>query len=168
MARANTKIGDVFWVRINDVSKKFFQLIAFDSTQLNSDVIRVFKEAYPIEDTPEISEIIKGEVDFYAHCVTKLGLKMMLWEIVGNSLNIGELSIILFRGSSDSGSISSDTQMKVSFNWYVWQIGDANFTRVGKLEGENKKAELGLVVNPYDITERIKTGKYSFFYPSFE
>jgi hypothetical protein len=31
-----------------------------------------------------------------------------------------------------------------------------------------KKAELGIIVNPYDVIDRIKTGQYNFFYPRFE
>jgi len=78
MAKANTKIGDVFSVKIDDSSKKYFQYIISDLTQLNSDVIRAFKKVYPINTNPDLSEIVNGEVEFYAHCVTKLGLKMNL------------------------------------------------------------------------------------------
>ncbi|MBA4774770.1 hypothetical protein ACQZ46_06785 [Agrobacterium salinitolerans] len=76
MARVVTKIGDVFEVKIDGVGKKYFQLIAFDLTQLNSDVIRAFKEVYPDDVVPKVTEILSGDIDFYAHCVTKLGVKM--------------------------------------------------------------------------------------------
>ena len=167
MARANTKIGDVFSVKLDNSSKKYFQLIAFDLTQLNSDVIRSFKTVYPDNATPDLSEVVKGEVEFYAHCVTKFGLKMNLWEKSGNIENLGKLDHILFRDTNDCGSKPGE-QVKVSQKWYVWHINDKDFTRVGKLEGENRKAEIGIVVNPYDIVDRIKTGKYNFFYPGFE
>ena len=39
MVRVVTKIGDVFSVKLDNEVKKYFQLIAFDLTQLNSDVI---------------------------------------------------------------------------------------------------------------------------------
>ena len=42
------------------------------------------------------------------------------------------------------------------------------FTSVGELEGENRKAEIGVAVNPFDIVQRIKTGHYDFVYPQFE
>lgn len=167
MARANTKIGDVFSVKLNERSKKFFQYIANDLTQLNSDVIRAFKTVYTLDIQPELSDIIHDEVDFYAHCVTKFGVKMGLWETVGNSQDIGDLSAILFRGSSDSGSRPGE-QIQISDKWYVWRINDNGFSVVGKLEKENRKAELGIVVNPYDIVDRMKEGKYNFFYPDFE
>jgi hypothetical protein len=167
MVRANTKIGDIFSVKIDDNHKKYFQLIAFDSTQLNSDVIRAFKTTYDINANPNLSEIIKDETEFYTHCVTKFGIKFSLWEKIGNNLDVGDIRKVLFRGSNDSGCKPGE-QVKISTNWYVWQINDADFTRVGKLEGENRKAEIGVVVNPYDVLDRIKTGKFNFFYPGFE
>ena len=164
----NTKIGDVFSVKVDNENKKYFQLVAFDLTQLNSDVIRAFRKAYPLNVNPDLSEIVNGEVEFYAHCVTKSGLKMNLWDKIGNTKEIGNTSQILFRGTSDSGSKIGEEPIKISQNWYVWHINDEDFIDVGKLEGENRKAEIGVVVNPYDIIDRMKTGKYKFFYPEFE
>jgi len=166
MARVTTKIGDIFSVRIDENCKKYFQLIAFDLTQLNSDVIRTFKKLYPLNENPDLSEIVRGEVDFYAHCVTKLGVKMNLWEKVGNIADVSSLNNILFRGTSDYGVWINDEPIKISQNWYIWKINE-NFRDVGKLKGENQKAEIGVVVTPDDVVERIKTGKYSFFYPDF-
>lgn len=168
MIRKNIKIGDIFTVKLDNSKKKYFQLIAFDLTQLNSDVIRAFKQEYPSEAAIDLLEILNGEVEFYAHCVTKLGLKMNLWEKVGKTSEVGDISNILFRDTNDYGAQAGVEKIKVSENWYVWHINDEDFTRVGKLEGENRKAEIGVVVNPYDIVERIKTGKYNFVYPDFE
>lgn len=164
----NTKIGDVFTVEIDNYRNKYFQLVAFDLTQLNSDVIRVFKKVYSKNAIPELSEIVNGEIEFFAHCVTKLGLKMNLWRKVGNTTKVGDPTQVLFRGTNDYGSKVGEVPIQVSQNWYVWRINDKEFTRVGKLQGENRKAEIGIVVNPYDVVERMKTGKYSFFYPDFE
>jgi len=166
--RVSTKIGDVFSVKFDENSKKYFQLIAFDLTQLNSDVIRAFKKTYPIEANPNLSEIVTGEVEFYAHCVTKWGVKMNLWEKVGSVKEVGALNHIVFRNTNDYGELVDGKPIKISEKWYIWHINDEDFTRVGKLTGENRKAEIGVIVNPYDIVERIKTGKYNFFYPDFE
>ena len=168
MTRANTKIGDIFEVKISDTHKKYFQYIISDLTQLNSDVIRAFKKSYPIESIPELAEIINDEVDFYAHCVTKWGITLGLWEKVGNSKNVGPTDQILFRGTSDYGIKEGDELVKISNNWHIWHINDEYFTDVGKLQGKNRNAEIGVVINPYDIVERIKTGKYKFFYPGFK
>jgi len=50
----------------------------------------------------------------------------------------------------------------------VWHIGDEDFTRVGKLEGENRNAEIGVVMDPVSIVSRVKTGVYGGFFPGFE
>jgi hypothetical protein len=163
MARVNTKIGDVFSVKLDNCSKKYFQLVIFDLTQLNSDVIRAFKRKYPIDANPHLSEIITGEVEFYAHCVTKLGIKLGYWEKAGNIAEVGKTDHILFRDSGDYGN----PQVKISENWRLWKINEEQ-KFVGKLEGENQKAEIGLVINPESITHRMKTGEYNFkFYPSY-
>jgi len=167
MARVSTKIGDVFSVKIDKNTKKYFQLIAFDLTQLNSDVIRAFKKTYSIDENTTISEIVDDEVEFYAHSVTKSGLKMNLWEKVGNITDVGTLNHILFRATSDYGVWVNDDPVKISQNWYIWKINES-FRDVGQLKGENRKAEIGIVVTPGDVVERIKTGKYGFFYPDFE
>ena len=168
MVRVVTKVGDVFSVKLDNEVKKYFQLIAFDLTQLNSDVIRAFKKVYPIHATPTLLDIVNDDVDFYAHCVTKLGIKMNLWEKVGNISEVGGTSTILFRDTDDYGVMVGEEPIKISHNWFVWHINDDKFTYVGNLEGENRKAEIGVVMPPLAIVERIKTGKYNFVYPEFE
>ena len=74
---------------------------------------------------------------------------MNLWKKVGNISDVGKIDDILFRGSSDSGSKVGEENVKVSERWYVWRINDKDFTKVGKLKGENRKADIGIVVNPY-------------------
>ncbi|GGZ39210.1 hypothetical protein GCM10007049_35710 [Echinicola pacifica] len=162
MARANTKIGDIFSVKINDSSKKYFQYIVSDLTQLNSDVIRAFKKVHPVNaNLDDLTEIVNGEVEFYAHCVTKLGLKMGYWEKIGNTNDVGNFDDVLFRSSGDN------PQTKVSQDWWVWKINEEQ-RQVGKLEGENRKAEVGSVIPPDSIVHRMQTGKYDFVYPEFE
>ncbi len=166
MTRVNTKIGDVFSVKIDDQSKKYLQYIVNDLTQLNSDVIRAFIKVYPIDTNPDLSEIVKGEVEFYAHCVTQWGIKLGFWEKVGNVADVGIIDHILFRDTNDCGSKPGE-QIEVSYNWYVWKIGDSDFLRVGKLKGENRKSEIGIVISPDSILHRMRTGKYDFKYPKY-
>ena len=167
MIEPNTKIGDIFFAKIDD-HKRYFQLVAFDLTQLNSDVIRAFKKSYPLTANPDLLEIINGEVEFYAHCVTKSGIKLNLWEKVGNNANIGDIRTILFRDTNDFGTKVGEAPIKISNNWYVWRINDDNFTRVGKLEKENRDAYIGIVINPLGILELLKGNKYPKSYPDFE
>jgi hypothetical protein len=167
MKKNNTKIGDIFSTKLKSGSIKYLQFIVSDLTQLNSDVIRVFKESYQENSNTDLGKIVLGEVDFYAHCVTKLGLKMGYWKYVGNNRNIGTFDKILFRDTNDYGSRPGE-QIFLSTNWYIWRINDDNFTTVGNLIGENRNAEIGIVISPDSIVHRIETGEYDFVYPGFE
>lgn len=166
----NTKIGDVFSVKISEHQRKFFQYISNDLIQLNSDVIRAFKRVYAIEEVPDIADIVNDEVEFYAHCVTKFGIKFGLWEKVGNTSDVGKPELIIFRDTNDYGYKVGQERLKISQNWHVWRITDKDFRKVGKLVGENRKAEIGLVMNPMEIVRRMKTGEYEMManYPGFE
>jgi hypothetical protein len=166
--RLKTKIGDIFSAPINDKEKRFFQLIAFDLLQLNSDVIRCFGQIYPIDANPTMGTITNDNVLFYAHCATDFGLQLNLWVKVGNSANIGNPEKILFRDTNDYARKEGHEPIKVSNNWYVWRIGDKQFTRVGELESEYKQAFIGLVFNPYGILELVKGNDYPLNYPNFE
>ncbi len=168
MARGNTKVGDIFSVKLDENRKKYFQYIGNDLIQLNSEVIRAFKRTYPIEAIPDLSDIVSDEVDFYAHCVIKFGIKMGLWEKVGNVSNIGKLDNILFREAGDYGYKQGEIPIKVSNDWYVWKINDTEFTQVGKIEGKNRHAYIGLIFNPYGVIELLKGNKYPVNYPDFE
>lgn len=117
---------------------------------------------------PSLSEITNDSVNFYTHFTASLGCKLFLWEKVGYIFEIGDTSHILFRDTMNYGVRAGEQPIKVSNNWYIWHINDENFTNVGKLKGKNKKAEIGIVVSPYDIVDRIKGSKYKFVYPNFE
>ena len=158
MAKANTEVGDVF-VKLDANTKKYFQLIAIDLTQLNSDVIRVFKTSYELKCNPDLSQIVNDEVEFYAHCITKFGIKLDFWEKIGNSAYIGDTDI-LFRSSGD------DRKTKISEKWWMWKINKEQ-KYVGKLTGEYQKAEIGSVIPPDSIVYRMLTGKYDFRYPKY-
>ena len=165
MTRVIIKIGDVFSVLVDDNSKKYFQYIANDMTQLNSDVIAVFKKKYAIKENLELSQIVKDEVDFYAHCVIKWGIKMNLWIKVGQSKEIRKVET-LFRCSNDYGRKLGEEPIKISSNWRVWKINE-EFRQVGKLVGESQKAEIGIVVSPTDVVHRMINGEYNFEYPRY-
>ena len=164
MARIITKIGNVFAVKLDDHGKKYFQYISNDLTQLNSSVIRVFKKVYCVTASPTLSDVIKGEVDFYAHCVLRWGIEYGYWEKVGKVADVGKVEV-LFRGTNDYGHKLGEEPVLVSHSWYVWKVNE-EFTSVGELVDEYQKAEIGLIVSPENIVHRMRTGAYSFDYPS--
>jgi len=164
--RVTIKLGDIFVVKLEDC-QKYFQYITDDMTMLNSSVIRAFKKKYPLGSPPDFIDVINGEVEFYAHTSLRLGAKMGLWEKVGNNPNIGETGHILFRNTKDYGVGPGEKRVEISERWEIWKINE-EFRYVGKLQGENRNAEIGVVKSPNGIVHRIKTGEYSGFYPKFE
>ena len=68
----------------------------------------------------------------------------------------------MFRDTKDYGP-----NIDVSDNWFIWFINeDTKF--VGRLEGANRNADVGVVVRPIDIVDRMRTGKYNFKYPGYK
>jgi len=49
------------------ISKKYFEYVNNELTQLNSNVIRAFKVKHPVDSKLDLSELIIGEDEFYAH-----------------------------------------------------------------------------------------------------
>lgn len=153
------EIGDIFIVNLGEKTLKYFQYISDDITQLSSNVIRAFKKVYLKEET-DLTKIVEGEIDFYAHIVIKSGLKSKLWYKVGNKQEIGNTGV-MFRTSLDYGNPS----IKVSKRWQVWEVNQPPIF-IGKLNQEFQKLDIGTVVTPHDVIERLKSGSYNFFYPS--
>jgi len=166
--RVITKVGDIFFVELDTGNKKYFQYVANDLTQLNSDVIRVFKKEYPLKEHINYSELLSGEIDFHAHTMINIGVKLNFFYQEGKHDVFPDIRDIIFKDTNDYGHKAGEEPVKISNNWYIWRINDEKFTWVGKLKRENRKAEIGIVIPPYAIAERIKTGKFNFVYPDFE
>lgn len=169
MPTITTKIrrGDIFSVDVGDNRVKYFQYVDNDLTLLNSDVIRAFKKPYSLDSETDLSEVAAGESEFHAHCVVKWGIKLGFWKKVGIAPVVGKVEV-LFRDTNDYGHKVGEEPVRVSNNWYVWKINE-DFLRVGKLAGENRKAEIGLVINPESIIHRIQTGRYDLVaYPDYQ
>jgi hypothetical protein len=166
--RVITKNGDIFFVELENGNKKYFQFIANDLTQLNSDVIRVFKKEYSSKEKINYTELLFGEIDFHAHTMINIGVKLNFFRQEGKYDVSPGIRNIIFRDTNDYGHKEGEQPIRISNNWYIWRIGDEKFKWVGKLKGEYRMAEIGVVIPPYAIVERIKTGKFNFVYPDFE
>lgn len=162
MARYSSKIGDIYCVKLDDATQKYFQYIASDMTQLNSSVIRVFKKHYNVNDIPTLTDIVKDEIDFYVHVVIRWGEDKEMWKKVGTLAEIGKKDV-QFKDAKDF----TDPKIKISEKWSVWNINEP-MKFVGKLEGENRKAEIGLVIAPFRVLQWIRTGKLNIAYPGYD
>ena len=85
--------------------------------------------------------------------------KIKVWDKVGNSKSLGDLAV-KFRHSDDYGN----PDISVSNKWSIWELGK-EMKFIGKLTEKHKAIDIGIVVNPYDIVDRIKLGRYDFVYP---
>lgn len=152
-------VGDVFEVRMDALTKRLFQYVATDASQLNSHVVRVYKKPYGLNELPDLRAVINGGVDFHAHVLLGIGIKQKLWQKVGHEQPLGAVDV-LFRDTNDYGN----PEIKVSRNWYVWTV-NAPFEKVGEFRPKYEAAEVGVVVPPDSLIYRMRNGKYDFVYP---
>ena len=156
---AKYKVGDVFLCELED-SVRIFQYVGNDASQLNSNVIVAFKNMIPKGVEFDLGDLNKLDTDFYAHVAIDLGVKMKYWRKIGSALP-AEWSNILFRDTNDYGK-SGVTE---SDDWWVWEPNHAA-RNIGSLKGEYRKSYIGVVMAPPNILDRLKSGKYSYFYPA--
>jgi hypothetical protein len=154
------KVGDLFQVQMDQSSVRYFQYIADDLTQLNSQVVRVFREAYVANEHIDVDRITAGAIDFHAHVFLTIGLKQQQWRKVGHTNDVGNRDV-LFRDSNDY----ENPQVKVS-DWHVWKA-NGPFEKIGILRPEYQQAEIGVVVPPRSLIHRMQTGRYNFVYPDY-
>jgi hypothetical protein len=160
MKIGKTKIGDVFRLIQSDGQARYFQYVANDLAQLNSDVIRVFEERYAADCDIDIADVVKGRVSHYTHCIPRLGLKLGYWTFVGNTSAVGPPSAT-FRISGDDGN----PQVTFSEDWWVWTLG-GEMRRIGRLTDEFREAVIGVVLPPDCVAHRIEYNEDKFKYPT--
>ena len=155
MKRVIIKKGNIFSVVIENSYKVYLQYVADDMTQLNSRVVRVFKQHYSLNENPSMDEIVKDEMDFYAHTMLRLAVWDDVFIKVGTHKDIGDAQNLMFRQTGDI-DLSKITK---SYKWYIWKINEP-MVFIGELKEEFKNYEIGAVY-PYSyILDRIRTGKY--------
>lgn len=157
--KKTTIIGDVFSVKVDERHQKFFQYVINDMTMLNSSVIRVFKETYPLETPAILPNVVKGEVEFYAHTILRAGLDNGCWTLEGNCPDIGKAADIKFRIWHPDDELP-DVNM---WRWSVWKVNQ-NMKRIGRLTEKYRTIDIGSVLNPWTIAARIRTGKFDADY----
>ncbi len=148
--------GSIYCVRLDDRCQRFFQYVAYDTTN-GAEVIRVFKKKYPADYIPDPEEIVNDEVDFYAETWTiPNGVIDGIWYKIGISKNVGDTKNIMFRDYTRL----EFPEIGKSTSWVVWKINKKR-VRIGELtEKYRKRADWGLIFSIDMIMDRIKTGSY--------
>lgn len=152
--RIVTKIGNVFCAKIDEEYKMYFQFIALDKTNLTSDVIRVFKTRYALSDNPKLEDVVKDEVMFNTHVVIPWGIRMGLWDKVGN-VKFEEQVRIPFKTFNKPSNIP-----QLSFDWRVWYTNEPDAEITGPLPEEFRYAEWGGIMAPRNVFNRMRDGKH--------
>jgi hypothetical protein len=137
------------------------QTLGRDSTQLNAEVLRVYKDKLnsSVEAQKYLGKIGNLSKNFDVHVLIALGKKLNIWREVGKAVNT-PICETVFRQSNDFGYPS----IKISSKWYVWKLNRA-MRFVGDLDAANRTAEIGCIWTPPSVIHRIKTGVPDFFYP---
>lgn len=149
-----SKIGDVYFI---PTLRRYFQLVAFDRTQLNSDVIAVFNYE---GDTKEIESIVDSGVEFFTHTSVNPGVKQGLWRKVGKSDTV-DYSKAQFKDAyfGDSPPEVESYEVDSYHSWVVWGVNE-EWQHIGSNIKNYSNAELGHVFAPANIVSRIQNGRY--------
>jgi hypothetical protein len=155
-------MGKIIEISVSTHEKYLGQMLGRDSTQLNSELLRVYKQKYEssIDAKKSIDRIDSLDFYFDVHVLIALGKKLSIWQEVGE-LESTPICETVFRLSNDFGYPS----IKISKKWYVWTANQP-IRYIGSLDDAYRTAEIGCVWTPPSILHRLKTGERDFFYPS--
>lgn len=155
------KVGDLFVVTCGEF-QKYFQYIGDDSSQLNSNVIRIFVGRFFEGNPVSLAELEASGVDIYAHVMLKVGEKLGYWKRK-SAADAPPVNEVIFRDTNDYGNPS----ICVSSDWWVWAPNQPR-RHVGRLSENLLGAHIGIVISPDQIVKRMCTGSFQFVYPSPE
>lgn len=160
--RVVVKPGYIYEIKINDREKCYLQSLGRDIELLNSDYIRVFKTRYPIEASPEMSEIVSDEVLFYGHAFVSFLVKEGSIEKVGKSDEFGldDLEKVEFFGSIKD--IVEENGHRVIYRYAHRYNGELYLTTFEPAEGISKYVECAMTETSDGIVYRINNGKTQF------
>jgi len=158
MPRIQCRLGDIFEAKRGE-QYRYFQFVALDQTQLNSDVIAVFEGSW---STPQLPEFIIGNpVAFFVHTMVRFGVPSY-WQKVGKA-PLADHSKALFKDAEIEGHHDGPMPQQPfegpSNHWSIWHINEASHY-VGNYKNVPQEAELGLVFQPKDVYNRIFDGDY--------
>lgn len=156
--------GDIFKVLLKDGIIRYFQFIGRDRSELNGDVIVIFKKQYDNESNdPET--ITSDEIECFMHTSLLAGIKLGLWEKVHSlQVRIRECEVF-FKESQDEGLYPR--RHFVSHHWVVWAM-NADRLYVGTLPEEYYNTDLGGIYAPIHVIYRLETGERpDRFYPDY-
>ena len=108
-----TEIGDVYRSSKDSDLQYVLQLVARDITQLNSDVIAIWK--IPADEWNSYSYADLPKPDIFLHTTVLAGVRLSLWEQIGSS-QVPDFSKVRFKydAQDDLDVINPDERKKQS------------------------------------------------------
>lgn len=147
--------GDIFEVHNNNEKKFFFQYLTDDDRCLMGNVIQVFDYEMSINETVDISELLKSRIKFNTHIYIKRGIAEKLFKKIGNLSLPRNFEMPWFKNYE-----AIDFVPEVKTGWTVWQVNGKE-KYLGKVELPNEYKELPFagVKPPETILEWYETGE---------
>ncbi len=148
--RPLVKIGDIFEIPISNNRKAFGQYIYYDEKQ--GPLIQVFDYYLKNNEGVDLNSIVKSKMLFPPIIVgLTAAIRNKLWNIVGNK----SIENFIYPGFVSTLRNPKTNEATI---WFYWD--GSKWINLGKkLKNEYKKKEFLAVYSPYDIPERIETGK---------
>jgi hypothetical protein len=152
------RVGDIYRITVNRSEYAYAQHLTNDSTQLSSNVVFVFGKKLRANEEFRLEQASRSE-GFFAHVFLKAGETLKIWQRVAWSPPfISEPIPVLWSKCADK-----DRQLESTENWLVWRTNEER--RAPSNREELTNSELGMVMNPTQILERIEHASYSIKYP---
>ncbi len=153
-----SKRGEIYEIPYKSI-KRYFQLVAFDETQLNSDVIAVFNYRAKPDEKPSIDDIVDSGVEFFVHTTVNAGVRQELWHKIGKA-EIVDYSEALFKEIYDEDGMPTVEPDADSYHsWIIWHV-NGDWQQIGDRVDEYPEAQLGSVYSPSSILYRIEIGRH--------
>ena len=168
--RVIVRTGDIFCVEIDGRYKCYFQYVIRNDLNLGGQVIRVFRTRYAIDADPQMDDIVKDDVAFYAHTLIRIGIMYNAWYKVGKSSDRGvEQAERVFFGHPVPIGRSFEESCRLDLrHWFIYHINEQP-QKTGYLPKEyHNIVELGGVLPFVDIINRMRYGYYRYSNPAYE
>jgi len=165
--RIVTKVGDIFKTVSVGKKHRYLQLVAIDRANLNSDVIVVFSAA--MDRKVNIDEVAQGPIEFYTHTSVSQGVRLGLWERVGNAsvyINLENLHFKYHRGKEHVDALKrvaakmNAPHLEPPFDmpyWDAWSLPDEQYHSISGLAGEKLDAQDGAILPARAVMSRLGT-----------
>lgn len=148
------KIGDILEIPLKDGRQAYGQYVYSDKRR--SDILYVYDFFRKTEDRVDLKNIINSKLLFYTSTFINSGVKLGVWNVIRN---------LPIKNFTYPGFISSDWDKDTGEATMWFYLDSEKWTKLGKvLPKEYKDKELSFIWSPFDIVERIETGKH--FYQS--